>query len=64
MTNFLQTHLYDTIVTLADENPTGEEVKPVVRPPFPDTCVITVVNPAGMGSKCGIQVEQLRIPYR
>ncbi|KAG9062426.1 hypothetical protein KI688_005341 [Linnemannia hyalina] len=64
MTIFLQTHLHDTIVTLADENPTREEVKTVVRPSFPDTCVITVVNPAGMGSKCGIQVEQLRIPYR
>ncbi|KAH7044264.1 hypothetical protein BKA57DRAFT_469111 [Linnemannia elongata] len=64
MTIFLQTYLHDTIVTLADENQTGEEVETVVRPPFPDTCVITVVNPAGMGSRCGIQVEQLRIPYR
>ncbi|KAF8948106.1 hypothetical protein BGZ47_006514 [Haplosporangium gracile] len=64
MTVFLQTHLHDTLVTLANESQTGEEVKTVVRPLFPDTCVITVINPAGMGSKCGIQVEQLHIPYR
>ncbi|KAF9150478.1 hypothetical protein BG015_007724 [Linnemannia schmuckeri] len=61
---FLQTHLHDTLVTLANKSQSVEEVKIVVRPPFPDTCVITVINPAGMGSKCGIQVEQLRIPYR
>lgn len=64
MTTFLQTHLHDTLVTLAPKNPTGDEVKVVTLPPYPDTCVITVINPAGMGSKCGVQVEQLRIPYR
>ncbi|KAF9912082.1 hypothetical protein EC991_001028 [Linnemannia zychae] len=63
MLSFLETHLHDNIVTL---EPTTEdkEIKTVVLPPFPDSCVITVLNPAGMGSRCGIQVEQLRIPFR
>ncbi|KAG0373548.1 hypothetical protein BGX24_011557 [Mortierella sp. AD032] len=62
MLSFLNTHLYDNIITLPPTR--GEDVKAVNLPPFPDSCVITVINPAGMGSKCGIQVEQLRIPFR
>ncbi|KAK3839610.1 MAG: hypothetical protein J3R72DRAFT_492567 [Linnemannia gamsii] len=62
MLSFLNTHLYDNIITLPPTK--DEDVKAVNLPPFPDSCVITVINPAGMGSKCGIQVEQLRIPFR
>ncbi|KAG0272147.1 hypothetical protein BGZ95_012110 [Linnemannia exigua] len=62
MLSFLNTHLYDNIITLPPTK--DEDIKAVVLPPFPSSCVITVINPAGMGSKCGIQVEQLRIPFR
>ncbi|KAF9124931.1 hypothetical protein BGW39_007787 [Mortierella sp. 14UC] len=63
MLSFLESHLHDNIVTLAPTT-NGEDIKAVVLPPFPDSCVITVLNPAVMGSRCGIQVEQLRIPFR
>ncbi|KAF9107795.1 hypothetical protein BGX29_004854 [Mortierella sp. GBA35] len=64
---FLKQHLHDDIITLASQSSntyTADKAQAVVHPPFPSKCEITVINPAGMGSKCGIQVEQLRIPYR
>ena len=64
---FLKQHLHDDIIALASQRPftnTVDKAQVVAHPTFPSKCEITVTNPAGMGSKCGIQVEQLRIPYR
>ncbi|KAF9920816.1 hypothetical protein FBU30_009253 [Linnemannia zychae] len=59
METFLKEHLHDDLITSA-----ATEAKAVTLPPFPTKCVITVLNPSSMDSKCGIQVEQLQIPYR
>ncbi|KAF9896967.1 hypothetical protein BX616_006414, partial [Lobosporangium transversale] len=77
MQKFLKGHLFDNITSGAVEasishpfedfgsyrdNRTG--AKAVTLPPFPKSFEITVINPAGMGSRGGIQVEQLHIPFR
>lgn len=61
MQEFLQQHLHDTV-----SGRVRGQIKPqaVSHPPFPNEFEITVINPAGMGSKGSIQVEQLHIPYR
>ncbi|KAG0197352.1 hypothetical protein BGX28_009156 [Mortierella sp. GBA30] len=69
MQAFLGQHLLDNsnVKTYLAQNTAGEErypIKAVTYPPFPNEFEITVLNPAGMGSKGGIQVEQLRIPFR
>jgi len=62
MKAFLKKHLQDdTTPSNLDE---WDKVRSALHPPFPNDFEITVINPAGMGSKGGIQVEQLHIPYR
>ncbi|KAF9182279.1 hypothetical protein BGZ51_004832 [Haplosporangium sp. Z 767] len=65
MQAFLKEHLQDDTVSQAKEGATiqGTPVA-VVHPPFPKSFEIIVLNPAGMGSKGGVQVEQLRVPFR
>ncbi|KAF9277071.1 hypothetical protein BGZ68_009541 [Mortierella alpina] len=62
MQAFLKQHLLDN--TIAHSKERAESATVVTHPRFPSEFEITVLNPGGMGSKGGIQVEQLRIPYR
>ncbi|KAF9966330.1 hypothetical protein BGZ70_002655 [Mortierella alpina] len=62
MQAFLKQHLHDN--TIAHSEKQENRAMVVAHLPFPSEFEITVSNPAGMGSKGGIQVEQLRIPYR
>ncbi|KAG0312763.1 hypothetical protein BGZ99_009275 [Dissophora globulifera] len=63
MQAFLKQHLHDNTVQTSISGQDGSKTV-AVHPPFPSAFEITVINPAGMGSKGGIQIEQLRIPYR
>lgn len=65
MQAFLKEHLQDDTVSQA-KGGTAIQGTPiaVAHPPFPKSFEITVLNPAGMGSKGGVQVEQLRVPFR
>ncbi|KAF9168700.1 hypothetical protein DFQ26_002600 [Actinomortierella ambigua] len=62
MEKFQQQFLHDTIHNVKTL-PGAVEPK-VAHPPFPSSFVITLLNPASMGTKGGIQVEQLRVPFR
>ncbi|CAO3566462.1 unnamed protein product [Mortierella alpina] len=62
MQAFLKQHLHDNTIAHFEEQESRMTV--VAHPQIPSEFEITVLNPAGMGSKGGIQVEQLRIPYR
>ena len=61
MQEFLRTHLKDNVASNLSITTPAEEV---TQPPLPKTFEINLINPAGMGSRGGILVEQLRIPYR
>ncbi|KAF8976537.1 hypothetical protein BGZ46_008181 [Entomortierella lignicola] len=62
---FLKQHLHDDIVSSKEGlSKNQHNTVPVTHPPFPRKFEISVINPAGMGSRGGIQVEQLYIPYR
>jgi len=62
MQAFLKQHLHDNTIARSEEQ--ENRITVVAHPQIPLEFEITVLNPAGMGSKGGIQVEQLRIPYR
>ncbi|KAF9417419.1 hypothetical protein BGZ94_009971, partial [Podila epigama] len=67
MSAFLHTHLQDDIVKCGPQEEEGGDStkrKGVEYPPFPDSFEITTLNPGSMGSKGGIQIEQLHIPFR
>ncbi|GJJ75379.1 hypothetical protein EMPS_07737 [Entomortierella parvispora] len=61
MQGFLRMHLKDDVSSNLSTATPAEEV---VHPPLPKTFEVNLVNPAGMESRGGILVEQLRIPYR
>ncbi|KAF9977868.1 hypothetical protein BGZ73_004623 [Actinomortierella ambigua] len=62
MEKFQQEFLLDTIHNV--KTLPGSLDPKVTHPPFPSSFVITLLNPASMGTKGGIQVEQLRVPFR
>ncbi|KAG0302935.1 hypothetical protein BGZ98_007110 [Dissophora globulifera] len=62
MQAFLKQHLHDNTVQTSISGQDNSKTV-VLHPSFPNSFEITVINPAGMGSKGGIQIEQLRIPY-
>ncbi|KAG9321131.1 hypothetical protein KVV02_005257 [Mortierella alpina] len=62
MQAFLNQHLHDN--TIAHSEDQEDRATAVTHPRFPLEFEITVLNPAGIGSRGGIQVEQLRLPYR
>ncbi|KAG0012671.1 hypothetical protein BGZ80_011595 [Entomortierella chlamydospora] len=65
MQNFLKQHLLDDVSSgIEGFLKSHSEVAPVAHPPFPRVFEISVINPAGMESRGGIQVEQLSIPFR
>ncbi|KAF8938527.1 hypothetical protein BGZ58_000719 [Dissophora ornata] len=65
MQTFLKQHLHDDTISRTDGiSVMRERVKAAVHPQFPRTFDITLTSPAGMGSKGGIQIEQLRVPFR
>ncbi|KAG0364479.1 hypothetical protein BGZ54_007449 [Gamsiella multidivaricata] len=65
MQGFLKQHLHDDVVSKSEGAVEDQyDKKAVVHLPFSKSFKITVINPAGMGSKGGIQVEQLQIPFR
>ncbi|KAG0226718.1 hypothetical protein BGW41_004100 [Actinomortierella wolfii] len=65
MEEFQQEFLHDTIHNVKAIPPhDGYEEPKATHPTFPSSFVITLLNPASMGTKGGIQVEQLRVPFR
>ncbi|KAF9396453.1 hypothetical protein BGX21_009527, partial [Mortierella sp. AD011] len=65
MQNFLKQHLLDDVSSGIEEfSKSHSKVAPVAHPPFPRVFEISVINPAGMESRGGIQIEQLSIPFR
>lgn len=63
MQEFLRDHLNDDVASSKDPRDVGpREVG--AYPPFPSHFEITTINPGSMGSKGGIQIEQLQIPFR
>ncbi|KAF9301492.1 hypothetical protein BGZ74_006629 [Mortierella antarctica] len=60
---FLRDHLNDDVAS--SNNPRDVGPREVgAYPPFPSHFEITTINPGSMGSKGGIQIEQLQIPFR
>ncbi|KAG0022996.1 hypothetical protein BGZ81_008289 [Podila clonocystis] len=60
---FLRDHLNDDVESSKSSRDAGlREVG--VYPPFPSHFEITTINPGSMGSKGGIKIEQLQIPFR
>jgi len=62
MQEFLREHLHDDVASSSSKDLGPREVG--TCPPFPSHFEITTINPGGMGSKGGIQIEQLQIPFR
>ncbi|KFH61907.1 hypothetical protein MVEG_12241 [Podila verticillata NRRL 6337] len=62
MQEFLRKHLNDDLASSGSNDLSPREVG--ACPPFPSYFEITTINPGGMGSKGGIQIEQLQIPFR
>ncbi|KAF9103079.1 hypothetical protein BGX27_010744 [Mortierella sp. AM989] len=64
MLKFLKQHLHDDTVPEEGTSRKQDSIASVAHPPFPSVFEISVINPAGMGSKGSIQIEQLSIPFR
>lgn len=62
MQEFLRKHLNDDLASSRSKDLSPREIG--AYPPFPSHFEITTINPGGMGSKGGIQIEQLQIPFR
>ncbi|KAF9309997.1 hypothetical protein BG003_009056 [Podila horticola] len=63
MQEFLHAHLNDNVASSESAQDVGHR-QVGAYPPFPSIFEITTINPGGMGSKGGIQIEQLQIPFR
>lgn len=61
MQNFLDQHLLSNTEFKNDNENSGNNSNGII---FPKKFTITLMNPASFGSKFGIKVDQLIIPYR